>query len=52
MELARRIESVPAGRPGAPRELGEVVAFLASERASYLTGSVIQVDGGLVRSVY
>ena len=40
----------PLRRIGEPRELGEVVAFLASERASYVTGVSLQVDGGLIRS--
>jgi 3-oxoacyl-[acyl-carrier protein] reductase len=36
----------PIGRSGTPEEIGEVVAFLASDRASYLTGQAIVVDGG------
>jgi 3-oxoacyl-[acyl-carrier protein] reductase len=40
---------VPLRRLGEPREVGEVVAFLASERASYVTGVSLQVDGGLIR---
>lgn len=43
--------SIPVGRYGEPREYGDVVAFLASARASYLTGSVIRVDGGMIASV-
>ena len=43
---------IPAGRLGRPEELAAVVAFLASERASYLTGTTIQVDGGWVQSLY
>jgi len=39
---------VPLKRYGQPEEFGQVVAFLASERASYVTGSVIRVDGGAV----
>jgi len=40
---------IPLQRLGEPREVGEVVAFLASERASYLTGVSLQVDGGVIR---
>lgn len=43
-EAAREI---PLGRFGRPNELGDVIAFLASEKASYITGSLIAVDGGL-----
>ena len=42
---------VPAGRLGRPEEYGDLVAFLCSERAAYLTGTVIPLDGGLLRSV-
>jgi 3-oxoacyl-[acyl-carrier protein] reductase len=44
-------EGVPAGRLGRPEEYGDLVAFLCSERAAYLTGAVIPLDGGLLRSV-
>jgi 3-oxoacyl-[acyl-carrier protein] reductase len=44
-------ERVPAGRLGTPEEYGDLVAFLCSERAAYLTGAVIPLDGGLLRSV-
>jgi 3-oxoacyl-[acyl-carrier protein] reductase len=44
-------EGVPAGRLGRPEEFGDFVAFLSSERAAYLTGAVIPLDGGLHRSV-
>src|ERR1700678_3445730 len=43
--------SIPAGRYGKPEEYGDVVAFLSSERAAYITGSVIRVDGGLIASI-
>jgi len=39
------------GRYGRPEEYADVAAFLCSERASYITGSVIRVDGGLIRSI-
>jgi len=42
---------IPARRLGTPQEFAAVVAFLASERASYLTGTSIAVDGGLIRSL-
>jgi 3-oxoacyl-[acyl-carrier protein] reductase len=52
-EYAGRVQaSIPLGRYGEPREIGEVVAFLASERASYVTGATIQVDGGLIQSTF
>ena len=38
--------NVPAGRMGDPKELGDLVAYLASERANYITGTTIQIDGG------
>ncbi|WAH60786.1 SDR family oxidoreductase [Pseudomonas silvicola] len=44
-------ESIPMGRYGEPREYAETVAFLASGAASYITGSVIRVDGGLIASI-
>ncbi|HEX4545558.1 MAG TPA: SDR family oxidoreductase [Candidatus Acidoferrum sp.] len=49
--LAGWEREIPAGRIGTPREFAAVVTFLASERASYVTGTSIAVDGGLVRSL-
>ena len=43
--------SIPAARYGRVEEFAAVVCFLASERASYVTGSMIRVDGGAVRSI-
>jgi 3-oxoacyl-[acyl-carrier protein] reductase len=43
------LHSIPARRLGRPREIGDLVAFLASDRAAYLTSAVIPVDGGLTR---
>ncbi|UJW85365.1 SDR family oxidoreductase [Devosia sp. SL43] len=44
------IATIPVGRYGKPEELADVVTFLASERASYVTGSRIRVDGGMIKS--
>jgi 3-oxoacyl-[acyl-carrier protein] reductase len=48
---AESIGKIPVGRYGDPAEYGDAVAFLASERASYITGSVIRVDGGMIPSI-
>jgi 3-oxoacyl-[acyl-carrier protein] reductase len=50
--LDESVKAIPLGRFGRPEELGDVVAFLCSERASYLTGASIQVDGGYIRSTF
>ena len=44
--MKRLLSRTPLGRVGTAREIGEVVAFLASEKASYITGETIYVDGG------
>jgi 3-oxoacyl-[acyl-carrier protein] reductase len=49
--LAKAAEDVPVGRIGTPEEFANVVVFLASERASYVTGVAVQVDGGVVRGL-
>lgn len=43
--------TIPAGRYGRVTEFGDVACFLVSERASYITGSTVRVDGGAIRSV-
>jgi len=48
--IKRAGADVPLGRVGAPEEFANVMVFLASERASYVTGVALQVDGGLIRS--
>ena len=50
-QAARTTEAIPVGRLGDPREFAAMVAFLASDRASYVTGQSIVVDGGLNRSL-
>ena len=51
-EVSEKMKSaIPAKRYGNPNEYGDVVAFLASTRASYITGSMIRVDGGAIASV-
>jgi 3-oxoacyl-[acyl-carrier protein] reductase len=48
---AEDLEEIPLRRFGSPREVADVVCFLASDRAGYVTGAVIAVDGGLTRSL-
>jgi 3-oxoacyl-[acyl-carrier protein] reductase len=43
------LAQIPLGRFGSPREVGDLVCFLCSDRAAYLTGALIPIDGGLTR---
>ena len=46
------MKSVPLGRPASAEEVANLAVFLASEKASYITGTCIQVDGGFVKSLF
>jgi 3-oxoacyl-[acyl-carrier protein] reductase len=50
VDLTELAAGVPAGRLGDPIELGNLVAFLASDLAAYITGAVYQIDGGMISS--
>jgi 3-oxoacyl-[acyl-carrier protein] reductase len=45
------MEQIPMGRYGSPEEVANLAVFLASDKASYITGTTIQVDGGMVKSI-
>lgn len=49
---AENEQTIPLRRYGRPEEIGEVIAFLCSERASYITGVSLQVDGGIIQATY
>ncbi len=50
--MAESAKAIPAGRLGRPEEIGDVVAFLASEQASYINGVNLLVDGGFARGIH
>jgi 3-oxoacyl-[acyl-carrier protein] reductase len=50
--MKQMLAQIPMGRIGNPGELAAAVAFLASEQASYISGAVLQVDGGFTRSIF
>ena len=50
-ETGERRERIPMGRYGRMEEVSELIAFLAGDKSSYITGQNIRVDGGITRSV-
>jgi NAD(P)-dependent dehydrogenase (short-subunit alcohol dehydrogenase family) len=50
-EIIETIGGIPLGQPGTPHDVGDLVAFLVSERASYLTGAEYLIDGGSTRTI-
>lgn len=50
--MKQMLQDVPLGRYGTTEEVGNLVAFLASDKAAYINGAMIAIDGGLIRSVF
>jgi NAD(P)-dependent dehydrogenase (short-subunit alcohol dehydrogenase family) len=50
-QIMESIGGIPLGAPGRPSDVGELVAFLVSDRAAYITGAEYVIDGGSVRGV-
>lgn len=50
--MKQTLADVPVGRYGTPEEIGYLVAFLSSDRASYINGAMIAIDGGLIKSTF
>jgi len=46
------LQEIPMGRMGTPEEVADLIAFLASDRAAYITGVIAQIDGGLYRGIF
>ena len=50
--LAEQAKDIPVGRLGDPEELANAIVFLASEKASYISGTVMAIDGGTIRGIF
>jgi NAD(P)-dependent dehydrogenase (short-subunit alcohol dehydrogenase family) len=50
-QIMESIGGIPLGAPGRPADVGELVAFLVSDRAAYITGAEYVIDGGSVHGV-
>ena len=50
--MRQMLQDVPTGRYGSSEEVGYLVAFLSSDKASYINGTMLTIDGGLIRSVF
>jgi len=46
------LQEIPMGRMGTAEEVADLIAFLASDRAAYITGVIAQIDGGLYRGIF
>lgn len=51
-EMNALLKNIPLNRLGTPEDVAELAAFLASEKAGYITGSTYVIDGGLMRSYH
>ena len=49
--ILEAVEAIPIGRLGKPEELGDLIAFLASDRAGFITGTSVVIDGGMLQTV-
>ncbi|HYT18333.1 MAG TPA: SDR family oxidoreductase, partial [Thermoplasmata archaeon] len=49
---AETLQEIPMGRMGTAEEVADLIAFLASDRAAYITGVIAQIDGGLYRGIF
>jgi NAD(P)-dependent dehydrogenase (short-subunit alcohol dehydrogenase family) len=50
-ELMRQLGGIPMGRPGRPSEVADLIAFLVSDRAAWITGAEYRIDGGTIPAI-